>query len=167
MKTTILILIVLFAINCSKPVQEECWQAFDPMGYDVPGLIICGKDIAEVEAEYPQYYFYSSVEPKSCWKGLNSSGSQVYLRFVPLSMLEKIFPDTYQDFQKVDCSSFCTWTKIVEKHKSKITGEFGPTRLYVESFNADSCSKLFVGRIVVHRETTDSLITREFLERQL
>lgn len=55
----------------------------------------------------------------------------------------------------------CRW-ELYLKSKSKITGFYQPTRRIVETYSgstADTCSKLFVGKEVILRETTDSIIT--------
>jgi hypothetical protein len=68
-------------------------------------------------------------------------------------------------FAKVDCESFC-YCEWHEKRKSKITGLFGLTGAFGEIIlSKDSCSKLFVGRVITIRETADSLITREVVEK--
>jgi len=47
-----------------------------------------------------------------------------------------------------------------------ITGQFSPTGEFAETLlSRDSCNKLFVGRIITIRETADSLITRELVEK--
>jgi hypothetical protein len=67
---------------------------------------------------------------------------------------------------KIDCNSFCNceWT---EERKSKITGLYDLNRSVVETFlSADTCSKLYIGRIVVIRENTDSIITRKLIYKK-
>ena len=94
-------------------------------------------------------------------------GSSVYNTWgVPESMVQryKEYNGAYQ-FTKINCNSFCV-VEWLEKHKSKITNQYGPTILVVDrDLLADSCSKLFVGKLVVVRETTDSLITRELSKK--
>jgi hypothetical protein len=156
-------MIVLFS-QCRKDGQG-CWQAFDPSGYDVPGLVLCNKTKAEAEAAYPQYWFHPSGEKKYCW--LVQIGATAYRAWdVPESMAKKYmeYNGAYH-FTKIDCKSFCqcTWH---EKHKSKSTGAFRPTLLIVETLlSGDSCGKLSVGKIVTVKETVDSLITRELTEK--
>jgi hypothetical protein len=164
-KLLLLTAIALFFTGCQK-TDKGCWQAFDPASYgDAPGLVLCDKTLLEAQTEYPQYWFYQQGEDKFCWKvQLGSQAS--YAAGIPTSMtlLYKKENDAYQ-FTKVDCQSFCV-LEWHEKHKSKITGQFGPTRLITETIlSADSCSKLSVGRVVVVRETADSLITREVAKK--
>ena len=126
---------------------------------------MCDKTKAEAEAAWPIYWFYRSGEKKYCWHvliGIND----YYLWDVPESMVKKYMEvnGAYQ-FTKVDCKSFC-YCQWQEKHKSKITGLFTPTLVITENFlSADTCSKLFVGKVVTIRETSDSLITRELVEK--
>ena len=163
-ETTVLIVLLFFLSSCKKD-GKGCWQAFDPQGADVTGLVLCGKTKAEAEAAYPQYWFYRSGEIKYCWR--MQIGSSVYNTWgVPESMVQryKEYNGAYQ-FTKIDCNSFCA-IEWLEKHKSKITNQYGPTNLVVDrDLSADSCSKLFVGKLVLVRETADSLITRELSKK--
>ena len=155
--------VILFS-NCSKD-GKGCWQAFDPQGNNVPGLLLCDKTKAEAEAAYPAYWFYRSGEEQYCW--LVQIGSNSYRTWgVPESIANRYMQENgAYHFTKIDCKSFC-YCEWNEKHKSKITGLFGPTRLISETIlSADSCSKLSPGRVIVVRETTDSLITRELSRR--
>jgi len=155
--------IILFS-NCRKD-SKDCWQAFDPQGYDAPGLVLCDKTKAEAEEAFPQYWFYKSGEKKYCWHvqiGIND----YYTWDVPESMVKKYseYNGAYH-FTKVDCDAFC-FCEWHEKRKSKITGLYSPTRFISETIlSTDSCSKLFVGRVITISETADSLITRELVEK--
>jgi hypothetical protein len=159
----------LLSATCNKTddlpaVTNPCWQAFDPLGTDVNGLLICDKTKAETEAAWPQYWFYNAVETKYCWKAQQGTNPVFYAADIPQSMADKMWALYGYSYTKVDCSSFCKW-QIIEKRKSKITGLFTPNRLYVETLFADTCSKLFAGKIVIYQETTDSLVTREFFKK--
>ena len=175
MKTGSLITLFLISVTfllsgtCNKNddiplVTNPCWQAFSPLGADVNGLLICDKTKAEAEAAWPQYWFYNSTETKYCWRAQQGANPVFYAGNIPQSMADKMWASYGYTYVKVDCNSFCNW-QILEKHKSKITGLYKPTLLYYETLFPDSCSKLFVGKIVTYRETTDSLITREFSKK--
>lgn len=154
---------VLF-FGCRKN-EKACWQGFNPQGTDVIGLVLCDKTKAEAEAAYPQYWFYKSDEPKYCWK-VEFNGQTFYARNIPQSMANRMVQQNraYR-FTRFDCNSYCS-VRWAQKHKSKITGQFGPTYSIVENiYSSDSCGRLSVGRVIVYRETTDSLITRELLEK--
>lgn len=154
-----------FLINSCKKDGNGCWQAFDPLGYDALGLIICDKTKAEAEAAHPQFWFYKQGEKKHCWK-VQVVGRIYYAWGIPESMAEKQMQENgaYQ-FTKVDCNSFCT-LEWHEKHKGKLTIQFGPTRVITETIvSTDSCSKLSIGKVVVVRETADSLITKELVKK--
>jgi hypothetical protein len=162
-----LILLVLFSfflIQCKKD-DKDCWQAFDPMGFDVPGLVVCDKTISEAEAAYPQYWFYKSGEAKYCWK-IQFGTNTYYTWDIPESMANRHMQENGAfQYSKINCNNFCS-LEWHEKHKNKITNELGPVRLVVETIvSADSCSKLSVGKIVIIRETTDSVITRELIKK--
>lgn len=163
-KLVFFLFLILFFTNCSKN-KKGCWQAYNPQGYDEPGLIICDKTKAEAEAAYPQFWFYGSGESKYCWK-VEIGGRTSYAWDIPMSMaLRHMSENGAYVFTKVDCASFCT-LEWHEKHKGKATNQFGPTRVITETIlAADSCSKLTVGRVIVYRETNDSLITREVVKK--
>ncbi len=153
------------SVSSCRRDGKACWQAFDPQGYDAPGLVLCDKTKAEAEAQYPRFWFYKAGEKKYCWK-VQLGGRTSYTWGVPESMAERQMQENgaYQ-FTKVDCNSFCA-VEWHEKHKSKITGQFGPVRLVTETLlAADSCSRLSAGKVVVVRESSDSLITRELMKK--
>lgn len=164
LRLTIFLAVVVLCTDCNKE-GKGCWQAFDPQGYNVPGLVLCDKTKAEAEAAYPHYWFYRSSEIQYCWQV--QIGTNTYRTWsVPESIAKRYEQENgAYHFTKIDCRSFC-YCEWNEKHKSKITGSFGPTYFISETLlSADSCSKLFVGRVVVVRETTDSLITRELAKK--
>jgi hypothetical protein len=156
-------LLFIFCMACKKD-NKACWQAFDWAGIDVRGLVICDKTQEEAQAAYPQFWFYNSNEAKYCWRLQPANAGVSYTGNIPQSMADKMWAAFGYTYTKIDCNSFCKW-KIFEKSKSKITGFFQPVSLYYETYTTDTCSKLFVGRVVTVRETTDSLITREFIEK--
>ncbi len=162
MKNTFIssVLFCVIFISCEK--EKTCWQAFDPAGMDVPGLLICDKSKAEAEAEYPQYWFYNASEDKYCWK-LIYQGNTYYTKNVPESMAEKMEANGFS-FSKVDCNSFCRW-EYHDKRKSKSTGLFGQTTLGQETYFTDSCNTIFVDRVIVLNETTDTIYTRQFVKK--
>jgi hypothetical protein len=127
--------------------------------------VLCDKTKAEAEAAYPQFWFYKAGEEKFCWK-VQIGSRESYGWGVPTSMAEKYMQENGAfQFTKIDCGSFCA-LEWHEKHKSKITSQFGPTYLITETIlSADSCSKLGVGKVVVVRQTADSLITREVVKK--
>lgn len=152
-------------LSCKKEsAKKSCWQAFDPSGYDAPGLVLCGKTLAEAQGQYPQFWFYKQGEEKYCWRTLSPQGYTAYARYIPESMVEKLKQQWGITFTKVDCNSFCTWT-YQDKFQSKATGQFSPTHQSRETYLIDSCSKLYEGRMIVLKETTDSIYTRIFVRK--
>jgi len=160
----ILFLLTSFLLSSCKKDGKGCWQAFSPLGEDIPGLVLCDKTKAEADAAYPQYWFYPSDERKYCWLvQIGADSSRTWA--VPESMAQKMEAERGYHFTKIDCNSFC-FCQWVEKRKSKVTGLFAPALLITETLlSADSCSKLSVGKVVIVRETTDSLITRELTNK--
>lgn len=163
----IIFILIIFSslLSCTKE-KGNCWQAFDPSGIDVTGLQICDKSKSQAEAAYPQYWFYNSTETKYCWRVQTQQGTTLYMPPTPTSMIDMMRPYGNNSFTKVDCNSFCKW-KIIEKSQSKISGQYAPEKVIIETFGTtDTCSHLFTGKTVVFRETSDSLITRLFSEKQ-
>ncbi len=80
-------------------------------------------------------------------------------------MIDKIMSFYGFTFTKVDFASFCRW-KWLEKRQSKITGLFSATLTSTETYKADSCNKLFPGRIITVKETIDSIYYREFVKKE-
>ncbi len=84
MKTSANILLVLILlVSCKKQSEKKyCWQGFSPMGYVVPGMLICEKTSEEIQAEFPGYWFYKATEPTYCWTVATQSRS-TYARHIP------------------------------------------------------------------------------------
>jgi hypothetical protein len=117
------IVILLFA-GCRKD-GKGCWQGYDPTGYKIPGLVVCGKTKAEAEAMHPRYWFYREGEKEYCWKlEIGTNVSYAYEMPESIAKMYTEFNGAYK-FTKIDCKSFCI-CEWLERHKSKITGEFGP-----------------------------------------
>ena len=164
LKVLLAAILMINLFSCNKENNEKtCWQGFDPSGYTVQGLTVCDKTLDEMKAAYPGYWFYRADEPTYCWQVQPPQGSRFYMRNVPTSMVDSIRSYRGGNFTKVDCNSFCVW-QYLDKTRSKITGLYSPTRMSVEVYAADSCSKLFLGRVIVIRETTDTIVTREFIK---
>jgi hypothetical protein len=151
--------------GCKKD-DEACWQGFTPSGADMPGLILCDKTLAEAQEAYPGMWFYNVNEKKYCWQFQTSQGNTAYARQVPVSMADKLETQYGYTLTKVDCNSFCTWT-YYDKVKSKSTNYYSPTRASVHTYFGDSCSQLYVGKVITIKETTDSIYTREFVKVEL
>jgi hypothetical protein len=154
---------LLFFISCKKD-KNACWQAYDVFGIEVTGLVICDKTQSEAEAAYPRYLFCNAAEAKYCWRVQQANGGIFYTGSMPQSIADKMWLRYGYTYTKFDCNNICQW-KIFEKSKSKITGSFQPVTQYIETYTTDTCTKLFVGRIITIRETADSLITREYAEK--
>lgn len=165
----IFIIIACFLVfpYCSKDSGKHCWGAVDSGGNDVPfSPNPCGITKKEMQDRFPNWWIYNADAPKYCWREQYPSGTG-YTPNLAEAVIERrsqIIPG--YTASKVDCSNFCNleWR---EYHKSKITGSFGPTYAFRETLvNSDTCAKLFTGRVITIRETTDSLITRELIGRK-
>jgi len=168
MKLLLALLLAYLSSGCNKDSGKGCWQAFSQSGFDVPGLTVCDVTKKEAEEKYPNYWFYRAGETKYCWKATMTGNStyQQYLYGIPESMKGNLESTYLFTLSRIDCSSFCN-LRWVEKHQSKITGLYTPNTIWSETIiSSDSCSKLFVGRVIVYRETADSLITRELTDKK-
>jgi hypothetical protein len=169
MKKLLALMGVMFLLygSCKKDGGKDCWEAQDPSGAPVyfnPPL--CNITKKEAEERYPNYWFYRAGTATNCYR-VQFGASTYYVTNMAEEIAQKHMQvqPAYQ-FTKIDCSSFCN-LEWYEKHKSKVTGNYGPTLVFNETLlNADSCSKLFIGRVVIIRETSDSLITREVIEKK-
>jgi hypothetical protein len=152
-------LMLLFCSSCKKE-KKGCWQAYSEFGEVITGLEVCDKTKQEAEDSQP-YRFANTEETKYCWR-VQPPGSNIYnMGDIPQSITDGISAKYGYVYTKVPCNSFCTW-ELVEKRKSKITNTYSPSRSLLETFTTDTCSKLFVGKLVIYNETADSIITREF-----
>jgi hypothetical protein len=119
------------------------------------------------EEKYPNYWFYRAGTATNCYR-VQYGGSTYYVTNMAEEIAQKHSQaqPAYQ-YTKIDCSSFCN-IEWHEKTRSKTTGLYGCcTRSINETlFNPDSCSKLFTGRVVIIRETADSITTREVIAKK-
>ena len=167
MKKTIVLSVVVALIFAScKKDGKACWQCWDAAGYDAAGVLFCDVTKAEAEEKFPGAWFYRQGEKKYCWRFEDGSRTY-YVLNMPESIKDRyVTAGVYRNFTKVDCNRIC-YCEWIEKHKGKLTGDFNPNRGIKEFLlSADTCSKLSVGRVVIIRETTDSLITRELITKK-
>jgi hypothetical protein len=158
----------LLSVQCSKS-GKGCWQAFSRQGLDIFNPPLCDMTKKEAEEKYPQYkgWFYRAGETKNCYKATKTSDPN-YVEYwwgIPESMKGNMEQAYGVILTKIDCSSFC---KLVwnERHKSKTTSLFVTVNAYSELLlNADSCSKLYKGRIINLWETADSIAYLELVDR--
>ncbi len=166
---TIIFGIGLLLFGSCRKDGKGCWQGWDHIGaVDAAGYLACDKTKAQAEEQFGGIWVYRQGETKYCYR--STKGTEIiYWANVPESIKERYAAHSGAygtNFTKIDCSSFChcTWR---ERQQSKITGNYGPVIQYKETFtNADTCSTLFIGRIITVRETSDSLITRELIDKK-
>ena len=161
-------IIFLFSVYSCKKENAGCYQlAYNGSVVSDP---ICDKSKSEIEAQAGAGYFvFKASEKRYCWKIVSANGSFTnYHKDLPESVLNHFYNTNGNVISKVDCSSFCAW-EVQTKSRSKITGNYLPTTVKVEFYEgavADTCSKLFEGRVVTVRETTDSLITATYIKER-
>ncbi|HMT76022.1 MAG TPA: hypothetical protein PKA77_18250 [Chitinophagaceae bacterium] len=148
---------ILSSSGCGKN-KKGCWEAWDVLFNNMQDSRFCDKKLSEVQAEYPSFMFCPLGETRLCWK---KNGTESYFPLVPKTIMDEYARRSGDTFTQVDCASFCilSWA---EKRKSKATGLYAPTQGFSEVLkNGDSCSRLFVGRVVTVSETADTIVTRE------
>jgi len=152
-------IIASFLVACTKN-KEHCWQLYDALGNEIG--IICGKTESEMTAQYGVYFDRKEAK-RYCWKIQYPGGGFSY----PENITEKMAGIFFQGAvirEKVPCG-YCQKWMSREKELYKPTGIFHFKPIKVEQYCGDTCATIFVGRIVVIRDTPDSLITVEFLQK--
>jgi hypothetical protein len=167
--TRYIYLIILFSITWScKKSGNSCWEAVEagtlaPVVFNPP---LCDISKKTAEQRYPNYWFYRAGTATNCYKVVSSTNTTYMTNMAEEVMQKMVQAYPFYQVTKVDCGSFCNVVWL-EKHKGKITGQYGPLREIHETlFNPDSCSRLTVGRVIIITETPDSLITREVKEKK-
>jgi hypothetical protein len=158
-----LVLIVALTPACKKD-PKGCYQAFDPGGYNVPGLVACDKSLEELNNKFPGLWWYNQLtEETYCWKCELPTGTTHYYRQAPVSIVLKLKSRwRYTNMTRLDCNSYCIW-RYYDKKKSKSTNLYSPVTGNSEMLFGDTCNKLYNGRVIVTKETADSIYTREFI----
>jgi hypothetical protein len=152
-------IIVTFFVACTKN-KEYCWQAYDALGNEIG--IVCHKSESEMTAQYGIYFDRADAK-KYCWK-IQYPGS---VFSYPENITEKMAGIFFQGAvirEKFPCG-YCQKWMSREKDLYKPTGGFMYKQIKVEQYCGDTCATIFAGRIVVIRDTPDSLITVEFLQK--
>lgn len=117
--------------------------------------IQCDKTAAEIAALHPDGYYYRSDEPLVFWYE-SSTGN--YRADLPASLKNKYLSPSYT---QVPCG-FCAFWYFREKRKFVPTGSFTYSPITYQRLCADSVRTLFRGKEVLLRQSTDSVITRQF-----
>jgi len=159
MNKGVLFFLLLLFVSCKKD-REHCWDVFDALGNQIAK--VCGKTETEISAEYGKYYDRSDAK-KYCWKAQYQSGGIVYAENLSEKMAG-IFIQGAVSLEKVTCG-YCQKWMSRQKELYKPTGNFKYQSIKVEQYCGDTCKTLFPGRIILLRETPDSLITVEFLQK--
>ena len=159
MKNRILLFLVLLLAACQKG-RESCWQLYDALGNEI--AIVCDKTEQEMTSQYGVYFDRANAK-KYCWKIQYTSGSVTYPENITEKMAGIFFPGA-STIEKIACG-FCQKWMSREKGLKKSTGNFHYASVKVEAYCGDTCHTLFPGRIIILRDTPDSLITVEFLQK--
>jgi hypothetical protein len=160
MKNLLLLFIVIcISFSCKeKPKVEEqtkfCWTILD-VNFNFLKTV-CDKTASEIALEYDAIFYYRNDEPKKCWF---DAATNTYAADVPESWLKKRYPTG--NFVVVVCG-YCAQWFYSEKRKyipnNSITYSFISSRRLC----GDTVTTLFRGREVFLRQSTDSLIVRQF-----
>jgi hypothetical protein len=159
MKKILLSLLILYALACNKN-KEYCWQVYDSLGNVVK--IECDKTEAEMEGQYGPYYDRVDAK-KYCWKIQYGNGSVVYPENVTEKMANIFFAGAVSK-EKFTCG-YCQKWMSRGKDLYKPTGNFIYQSVRAEVYCGDTCNTLFQGRVIILRDTPDSLITVEFIQK--
>ena len=146
-------------VSCKKN-KEYCWQTYDQLGN--PMAVVCDKTESEIQALYGPYYERADVK-KFCWKIDYSNGTIGYIENISEKMAAQWY-GTGNVLEKVACG-YCQRWSTREKDVLRSTGQFSFKQMVVKLYCGDTCSKLFPGRLIVLRETADSIIYHEFVQR--
>jgi hypothetical protein len=161
-KIMIVALSVLLFAACSKDKEKEyCWQVYDALGNEI--MILCGKTEAQMTADYGVYFDRENAT-RYCWKIQQGAGGPFsYPENLTEKMVGIYFPGATVK-EKIACGYCQRWASR-EKGLYKPTGSFAYKPVKAETLCGDTCATLFVGRIITIRDTPDSLITVEFLQK--
>jgi len=157
MKKALVLISLIAFVSCKK---KYCWQTYDALGN--PMAIVCDKTESEIQAEYGPFYDRADAD-KFCWKINYGNGTIGYTE----NLSEKMASYWYGNgntLEKVTCGSCQRWTTR-EKDVAKATGQFFYKPIQAQWYCGDTCSKLSPGKLVTLRETADSIIYHEFVQR--
>lgn len=160
MRKAFVIAISIVLISCKKE-KEHCWQVYDMLGNEMG--IVCGKTESEIKTEYGSFYDRANA-PKYCWKYLNTNGTAGYSE----NLTEKIAGYWFRNathLEKVTCGYCQTWYTR-EKGVLKSTGQYRYQQIRTELYCGDTCATIYAGRLVILRETQDSIIYHEFVQKR-
>ena len=125
--------------------------------------IVCDKTESEIQALYGPFYDRADAK-KFCWKINYSNGTTGYLENLSEKMAAYWYGINGSSIEKVICG-YCQRWQTREKDVIKSTGQFSFKQIEVKMYCGDTCSKLFPGKLVLLRETTDSIIYHEFMQK--
>lgn len=151
---------VLILTSCRKEENKKyCWQVVDLLGNDVSR--ICDKSEREMQELYPNACSYYKADELFCWfvdgNMLIKDKSEDYIN----RYFKQCTGYNFTSAIKVDCN-YCQKWYVRQKHTYKPTGYSTYTSVQYQLFCGDTLKKIYQGRQVILRETTDSLIIAQF-----
>lgn len=152
---------ILFLIVACNKNKDYCWQLYDALGNEAG--IVCDKTESEMAAQYGNFYYDRADAKKYCWKIQYQNGPITYADNLSEKMAGIYFQGAIL-LEKFTCG-YCQKWMSREKGLYKPTGNFAYKPAKVEQLCGDTCNTLFPGRIIILRDTPDSLITVEFLQK--
>ncbi|HEX5651613.1 MAG TPA: hypothetical protein VFX58_00980 [Chitinophagaceae bacterium] len=159
--STLFLFLLLFASACNKDNDKACWQVYDNLGNEM-GLV-CNMTEAEVQAMYGPFYDRAGAA-KFCWMVYYNNGSTQYAENLTERMAAYWFSPSASRWEKVICG-YCQRWATREKRVFKPSGQFAYSSISNLQYCGDTCNTIFPGRQIILRETTDSVIYHEFLQK--
>ncbi|HEV8285525.1 MAG TPA: hypothetical protein VGQ09_14520 [Chitinophagaceae bacterium] len=160
MKKLFTIIILILLIACKKE-KEYCWQVYDMLGNSMG--VVCEKTESEIKDAYGPFYDKADVT-KFCWKFLNTNGTTGYVENLTEKMAS-YWLSSATNLEKVVCGYCQTWYTR-EKDVLKSTGQYSYQPIKTQQYCGDTCATIYTGRLIILRETPDSIIYHEFLEKK-
>lgn len=162
----LLVAFLILLAGCKKsvppllPVPEPkfCWQLIDAFGNHLQE--VCDRTESEMRALHSDSCsYFKNVGEKLCW--LADSTFLPEMTASEVELYKRCFQPNSSVAVKVDCNYYQKWY-----HREKRTYKPANTITYsvvrVERFCGDTATKLYQGRQIILRETTDSLIVLQF-----
>jgi len=123
----------------------------------------CDKTESEIQEKYGQYYDRADA-PKYCWIYTSGNGTTSYSENITEKYVALFFNSNNGSMEKVVCG-YCQKWNTRQKIMLKPSGLYSYGSERVEQYCGDICSTLYEGKLVVVRETADSVIYNELLKK--
>ena len=157
----ILFISMLCACDGSLPSlnEEFCWTLVDQYGSNIGQK--CNKSEKQMKSDYPDPCSYYKLGKNGCWL----TEQKTLYRNVPEGLIDYLVQcKRITQPIKVNCEDCQVWLTR-EKHLSKRDNAMFFRSIRDFGYCGDTLTKLYNGREIVLRETSDSLITLQFLNQ--